>query len=177
MPERKISDYFEITGNELYELLFDISLNTPRILGFIFSYCYATHITMGKKITKAALNIAALKYFEEVTQQYFKTNRFVIKAFDELESKEELKCLVDKFVDKQLENDEIINKKEKKMLPTSHFLVENSLCKLLETLELNGYISTYNKIKDKDNVPSTLYALDYGLCQKHNLSYWRPKDT
>lgn len=177
LPERKIGDFFEITGSELYELLFDISLNTPRILGFIFSYCYATHITMGKKITKAALNMAALKYFEEITQQYFETNKFVIKAFDELASKENLKCLVDKFVDKQLENDDIINKKEKKMLPTSHFLVENSLCKLLETLELNGYISTYNKIKDKDNVPSTLYALDYGLCQKHNLSYGRPKET
>lgn len=24
---------------------------------------------------------------------------------------------------------------------------------------------------------STLYALDYGLCQKHNLSYGRPKET
>lgn len=70
LPERKISDFFEVTGSELYELLFDISLNTPRILGFIFSYCYATHITMGKKITKAALNMAALKYFEEITQQY-----------------------------------------------------------------------------------------------------------
>lgn len=114
LPERKISDFFEVTGSELYELLFDISLNTPRILGFIFSYCYATHITMGKKITKAALNMAALKYFEEITQQYFETNRFVIKAFDELASKENLKCLVDKFVDKQLENDDIINKKRRR---------------------------------------------------------------
>ncbi len=174
---RLMSDYFDVPVTELYELLFDMSLNTPRILGFIFTYCHATHITMGKKITKAALNMAAQRYFEEVTESYFETNKFVLKAFDEMASRENLKCLVDKFIKKQIVNDNIVNKKAKKMLPTSHFLVDNNLCKLLETLELNGYISIYNKIKDKDNVASTLYSLDYGLCQKYNLSFGRPKDT
>lgn len=177
LHERAINDYFDVPAAELYELLFDMSLNTPRILGFIFTYCHATHITLGKKITKAALNMAAQRYFEEVTEQYFETNKFVLNAFDEMASRENLKCLVEKFIKKQIENDNIVNKKAKKMLPTSHFLVDNNLCKLLETLELNGYISIYNKIKDKDNVASTLYSLDYGLCQKYNLSFGRPKDT
>ena len=30
------------------------------------------------------------------------------------------------------------------------------LSDLLDNLELNGYISTYNKINDKNNIPSTL---------------------
>lgn len=174
---KDVNDYFDIPTNELYELLFDMSLNTPRILGFIFSYCYTTHITLGKKITKAALNMATQRYFEEVTERYFETNKYVIKSFDEMASRENLKCLVDKLIDRQTENDTIINKRAKRNLPTSHFLVENSLCKLLETLELNGYISIYNKIRDKDNLASTLYSLNYGLCQKHNLSFGRPKNT
>ncbi len=64
----KISDYFDMKDEELFELLFDMSLNTPRIIGYILGYCFATHVTIGKKITKAALNMAAQKYFEDVTE-------------------------------------------------------------------------------------------------------------
>ena len=55
--------------------------------------------------------------------------------------------------------------------PTSHFFVANTLAGLLETLELNGYITTYNKQNDKTNIPSTLFSLDYGLCRKHRNNF------
>lgn len=173
----KISDYFDMKDEELFELLFDMSLNTPRIIGYILGYCFSTHITMKKKITRAALNMAAQKYFEDVTEQYFEKNKFVVQSFDEMASLENLKFLMEKIIQKENENDKQINEVEKRNLPTSHFMVSNSLCRLLDSLELNGYITTYNKINDKDNNPSTLYAINYGMCQKNNLKYGRPKDT
>jgi len=177
LPSKGINDYFDIKEDDLYELLFDISLNTPRIIGYVLTYCYSTHITLDKKITKAAINMAAQKYFEDVVQQYFETNRFVIQAFDEMVSRENLRFLVKKFIEKEIENDKIVNGEEKRDLPTSHFLISNELCKLLDSLELNGYITTYNKVNDKDNNPSTLYAISYGMCQKYGIKYGRPKNT
>ena len=177
LPGKKISDYFDMKNEELFELLFDMSLNTPRTIGYILGYCFATHVTIGKKITKAALNMAAQKYFEDVTEQYFEKNRFVVQSFDEMSSLENLKFLMEKIIKKEEENDKQVNEVEKRNLPTSHFMVSNSLCSLLDSLELNGYITTYNKVNDKDNNPSTLYAMNYGMCQKSNLKFGRPKDT
>lgn len=177
LPDNKINDFFDVKEDELFELLFDISLNTPRVIGYVLAYCYTTHITLDKKITKAALSAAAQKYYEDVTQQYFESNKFVIQAFDEMVSRENLRFLMSKFIDKEKENNRIVNIEEKRDLPTSHFLVSNDLSKLLDSLELNGYITTYNKINDKDNSPSTLYAINYGLCQQENLKFGRPKDT
>lgn len=177
LPDNKINDFFDVKEDELFELLFDISLNTPRVIGYVLAYCYTTHITLDKKITKAALSAAAQKYYEDVTQQYFESNKFVIQAFDEMVSRENLRFLMSKFIDKEKENNRIVNIEEKRDLPTSHFLVSNDLSKLLDSLELNGYITTYNKINDKDNSPSTLYAIIYGLCQQENLKFGRPKDT
>lgn len=177
LPDNKINDFFDVKEDELFELLFDISLNTPRVIGYVLAYCYTTHITLDKKITKAALSAAAQKYYEDVTQQYFESNKYVIQAFDEMVSRENLRFLMSKFIDKEKENNRIVNIEEKRDLPTSHFLVSNDLSKLLDSLELNGYITTYNKINDKDNSPSTLYAINYGLCQQENLKFGRPKDT
>lgn len=177
LPNRVLGEFFDLKEDELYELLFDISLNTPRVIGYVLAFCYASHITLDKKITRAALNAAAQKYFEDIVQQYFEKNKFVIKSFSEMASRENLKFLMNKFVEKEMDNDKVVNGEEKRNLPTSHFLIADGLCKLLDSLELNGYITTYNKVKDKDNNPSTLYAISYGLCQKYNLKYGRPKNT
>lgn len=101
LPDKTISEYFDIKEDDLFELLFDISLNTPRIIGYVLAYCHATHITLDKKITKAAINMAAQKYFEDVVQQYFETNKFVIQSFNEMASRENLKFLMSKFIEKK----------------------------------------------------------------------------
>lgn len=84
-------------------------------------------------------------------------------------SRENLKYLMQKFVNEETKNNRIVNIEDKRDLPTSHFLIAEGLCKLLDTLELNAYITTYNKVNDKDNNPSVLYAISYGLCQKYNI--------
>lgn len=177
LPNNTVTDFFDLREEELYDLLFEISLNTPRIIGFVLGYCYTTHISLDKKITRTALNAAAQRYFEEVVQEYFESNKYVTQSFDEMASKENLRFLMNKFIEKEVKNDEQVNGEERRNMPTSHFLIADGLCRLLNSLELNGYITTYNKVKDKDNNPSTLYAISYGMCQKYNLKYGRPKST
>lgn len=182
LKDYKISDFFDIKENDLYNLLFDVSLNIPRKLGYILSFCYESCLSCGKIITKASINNATLRYFEEITQKYFFSNKYVIRSFENIVTLENQKELIKKIIDKEIENKSSILKSKAKIFqisnpPTSHFLLNNKLANLLDTIELNGYVTTYNKINDKFNMPSTLFALDYGLCQKHNLYFGRPKDS
>ncbi|MEL7569648.1 MAG: hypothetical protein AAGU14_03710 [Eubacteriaceae bacterium] len=179
---KAIKDYFDITEDELWDLLFEVSINNPRKIGYILSYCYETHLVYGKKITSAAISSGALRYFEEVIQKYFESNKYVLRSFNDMASIENQKELIEKIINKQVENKSLISKSTAKKFkipspPTSHFFVANQLSNLLDSLELNGYITTYNKLNDKCNIPSTLYSIDYGFCRKHNLSFGRPKDT
>ena len=175
-------DYFDIKKNELHELLFEVSMNIPRKLGYILSYCYESNLIHDNKITKASLGNAAQRYYEEITESYFESNPYITRPFSDKINIANQTNLLDKIVNKQKFNKQTIAKSRAKIFnvpdqPTSHFVVNDEFSNLLNNLELNGYLSTYNKIKDKSNISSTLFALDYGLCRKHNLNYGRPKDS
>jgi predicted transcriptional regulator len=177
-----LSSYFDIKDVELYELLFDLSMNIPRKMGYILSYCYESNLIHGNKITKAALGNAAVRYYDEVIKKYFESNPYILRPFTDRVSIENQKDLINKIVKQQVSNKLSIAKSSAKLFkvegqPASHFVVSNELNQLLDNLELNGYISTYNKINDKNNIPSTLFSIDYGLCRKNNINYGRPKDT
>ncbi|MEG1669003.1 hypothetical protein [Chryseobacterium sp.] len=175
-------DFFEIKKDELHEILFEVSMNIPRKLGYILSYCYESNLIHDQKITKASLGNAAQRYYEEVTESYFVANQYITRPFDDKINIASQINLLEKVIDKQKFNKQNISKSNNKLFegsdqPTSHFVVNEDFAPLLSNLELNGFLSTYNKIKDKSNISSTLFALDYGLCRKHNLMYGRPKDT
>lgn len=177
-----ITTYFDIKEDELYELLFDLSMNIPRKMGYILSYCYDSHLIHGNRITKAALRNAAVRYYDEVIKKYFESNAYILRPFNDRVSIENQKDLINKIIHQQINNKLSIAKSNAKLFkvdgqPTSHFVIINEMCELLDNLELNGYISTYNKVNDKNNIPSTLFSIDYGLCRKHSLSYGRPKDS
>lgn len=175
-------EYFDVKRSELHEILFDVSMNIPRKLGYILSYCYESHLIHSTKITKAAIGNAAQRYYEEVTESYFESNPYITRPFEDKINIANQTNLLNKMVDKQKFNKLNIAKSRAKIFnvpnqPTSHFVVNDEFSNLLNNLELNGYLSTYNKIKDKSNISSTLFALDYGLCRKNNLNYGRPKDS
>lgn len=69
-----LEDFFDVTNNftvdDYMELLFKASMNVPRIIGNILYYCHQTHISIGKKITKAAIDSAAIKYYEKVIYSF-----------------------------------------------------------------------------------------------------------
>lgn len=175
-------DYFDFKSEEIHEMLFDVSMNIPRKLGYILSYCYESHLIHNVKITKAAIANAAQRYYEEVTESYFEANPFITRPFEDKINIANQTQLLRKIIEKQKFNKQNISKSRAKIFnvpdqPTSHFVVNDDFSGLLRNLELNGYLSTYNKIKDKSNISSTLFALDYGLCRKYNLNYGRPKDA
>jgi hypothetical protein len=175
-------DFFDIKRDEVHEILFEVSMNIPRKLGYILSYCYESHLIHESKITKAALGNAAQRYYEEVTESYFEANPYITRPFNDKVNVANQMNLLNKVIAKQKYNKQSISKSPAKIFkgtdqPTSHFVVNEDFSALLNNLELNGFLSTYNKIKDKSNISSTLFALDYGLCRKHNLNYGRPKDT
>lgn len=175
-------DYFDLKKEELHELMFEISMNIPRKLGYILSYCYDSSLIHNNKITKAILANACQRYYEEVIESYFEANPFITRPFnDKVNIANQLNLLI-KIIDKQKFNKQNIAKSRANIFkvpnqPTSHFVVNDDFSPLLNNLELNGFLSTYNKLKDKSNISSTLLALDYGLCRKHNLNYGRPKDA
>lgn len=178
----EFSRFFEMKEFELIELLFELSMNIPRKMGYVLSYCYESSLIHEKKITKAALANASVRYYDEVIKRYFESNKYILRPFHDKVSIENQKDLIDKVIKKQVNNKSSISRSNAKLFnvegrPTSHFVIMNELSNLMDNLELNGYVTTYNKINDKNNIPSTLYALDYGLCRKNNLNYGRPKDT
>ncbi|NDV66911.1 hypothetical protein [Bacteroides sp. 224] len=175
-------DYFDIKKEDLHDLLFEISMNIPRKLGYLLSYCYESSLIHNQKITKAILGNASQRYYEEVTESYFEANPYIIRPFSDKVNIANQLSLLEKIVNKQKFNKQNIAKSKAKLFnvldqPTSHFVVNEDFSSLLNNLELNGFISTYNKLKDKSNISSTLFALDYGLCRKYNLNYGRPKDA
>src|SRR5207302_2639737 len=58
--------------------------------------------------------------------------------------------------------------------PTSHFHVMEAFESLLSTLELNFFMTRYFHMADRDSRKVTVYALNYGLCQKFNIEFGRP---
>lgn len=175
-------DFFDLRKEELHEALFEVSMNIPRKLGYILSYCYESNLIHNSKITRATLGNAAQRYYEEVTESYFEANPYITRPFNDKVNIANQLNLLNKIIAKQKFNKQSIAKSNAKIFsntdqPTSHFVVNEDFSNLLNNLELNGFVSTYNKIKDKSNISSTLFALDYGMCRKHNLTYGRPKET
>lgn len=172
-PNNSWEDLFEITPQQLYEILFVSTMNIPRKMGFILSYCYESCLIHDTKIGLSAIENAALRYYTEVIEKYFLVNEFVCKPFDDKITNEHQYELLSEIIKKQIKSKEYLLQKKTK--DTSHFFISEELVYLLDNLELNGFISTYNKVKDDNNIFSTIYCLDLGLCKKFNLLYGKPR--
>ena len=99
--ERKFSGVllkvFQILEDYM-ELLFKASMNVPRIIGYILFYCHQTHISIGRKITKAAIDSAAQKYYEKVIYSFFEVPSHSLLSFDEKVSELQQRELLSIFV-------------------------------------------------------------------------------
>jgi hypothetical protein len=107
--------------------------------------------------------------------------RFLHESFGERSSIYSLKELLESLVDKARE----LRRYEKSaqlrvrrgMPPTSHFHVPQSFDSLLTTLELNFFLTKYYVMSDRDGRRVSVYALNYGLCEKYSIVFGRPEDT
>src|SRR5690606_36086433 len=68
--------FFDTTTNsieEYFEILFNASMNVPRILGYILSYCYQSRILYNNRINKSDIESATQKYYEDKIYSFFET--------------------------------------------------------------------------------------------------------
>jgi len=166
-------------GSMLWPQLFDASMGNPRILGHLLYYAYESHLIYGSKIGSKAIRDAAARYYSEKLESYFKLNKFLHESFNEHASVFSLKALLEAIVERarKLKRDhksEVM--RNLRNPPTSHFHVATGLTSLLDSLELNFFITKYYEMNDRDGRKVAVYALNYGLCQRYSVTFGRPKE-
>jgi hypothetical protein len=170
------------TIEEYYELLFQVSMNVPRILGYILSYCYQSSIIYNKQITKSDIEAASERYFEEKMKPFFDTTTLSLLSIGEKISILQLNELLDEFgkalleIKKRIQTNELKGSIYQTNYPfSSHFHFDPRLEEFLKTLELNFFISKYNEMSDKDGKPVSVYSIYYGYARKLNLLWGKPE--
>ncbi|MBC7748662.1 MAG: MarR family transcriptional regulator [Methylotenera sp.] len=183
-PASEFFDTSKLSMDDYYKLIFQTSMNVPRIIGYLLSFCYESKIIYNKPITKQDIEAAAQRYYEDKIEPFFHKTTFSLLSLNEKIDTLQLKELLQKFVERMTETKRKITSGEysgEAYLPTfpfcSHFHFNSSLETFLKTLELNFFISKYTEMSDKDGQLSSIYSLNYGLTQKHNLLWGKPEGT
>lgn len=184
---KSIDDFFDVstssTIDDYMELLFKSSMNVPRIIGYILFYCHQTHISIGRKITKSAIDAAAQKYYEKVISSFFDITTNSLLSFDEKVSELQQRELLNIFVRqlkstrKQIMTGELkgaVYQSEKSNPYTSHFNFSPNLENFVRTLELNFFITKYSEMSDRDGKKVSVYCLNYGLTLLENMRWGKP---
>jgi DNA-binding MarR family transcriptional regulator len=131
----------------------------------------------GRRINVSAIQEAARRFYDEKVEPYFTMGKFLHETFAERASIFSLKELVEAIVarakDLRSHESEVI-KKIKGRPPTSHFHVPVQYEPLFSTLELNFFLTKYFEMSDRSGRKVTVFALNYGLCQKYTIRFGRP---
>jgi hypothetical protein len=181
-----ISEYFDpaVPLADHYRLLFEVTLNVPRLIGYVLHYCYLDRISKRQVITSASIRLAAQKYYETVIAQYFdRMNRFAMEPFerklDRHNQHQLLRFLLDEArnVRRGISSGQIGGKYFEGLNnpPVSHFAVSPSMEKLLSALELNFLVTKYHEMRDKSGKDVSVYAFFYGLCEAERFTWGYPK--
>jgi len=167
---------------DYYEILFNASMNVPRILGYLLSYCYQSRIIYHNKIGRRDIESAAQHYYQDKIDSFFKTTTHSLISMNEKITALQLKNLLNLFILKSKEIKKRIYIKDLKgslYIATeafsSHFHFDPRYEEFIKTLELNYFISKYSDIIDKDGNQASIYSLNYGLCMKNNIIWGKPK--
>ncbi|MDV6375684.1 hypothetical protein [Deinococcus arenicola] len=172
-------DIFFDENSEIWKYLYFSTMSNPRNLGYILFYLHEMYLLYDKKISLRAIREAAQRYYEEKIESYFRSSKFLHDSFNERSSIYSLKELLEKIVDKARElksySGSTVIKSIKGYPPTSHFHIPIGFDSILSTLELNFFVTKYFEMKDRDGVRVSVFALNYGLCQKYSIEFGRPK--
>lgn len=186
LKNKALSIFFDTSKvgmDEYYKLLFHVSFNVPRILGYILSHCHEGATIHHQLITKKVIDNAAQRYYENTLTNFFKETTYSTCSLDEkitvLQLNELLNVIIQKSRDikSQILKDELKGANYSKAFPaSSHFHLQPAYEVFLQTLELNFFINKYIEYKDRDKNEVAVYSLNYGLCQKFDIVYGIPKD-
>lgn len=171
---------------EYYKLIFQISMNVPRIIGYILFYCYQSNILYNNPINRRALEAAAQRYYEKVINSFFDTTTYSLITYDEkissLQQAELLKIFTESLKDirKRIVTGDLSGEIYKSTATnpyTSHFYFPPSFEQFVKTLELNFFISKYNEMSDRDGSKVSVYSINYGLSEVNNLRWGKPEGS
>lgn len=169
--------------DDYYELIFQISSNVPRIIGYILFYCYQNSIISDKPINRRALETASQQYYERVIEPFMSNTTYSIMSLQEKLSVLQLNQLLDEFVEEleiirrkiaTNEMSESIYDANRRFPYCSHFHFNPNYEDFIKTLELNFFITKYNELSGRDGGVQSIYALNFGLCMKHNFKWGKP---
>jgi hypothetical protein len=171
--------YLDTRGEEdLWRHLFYATMANPRNLGYVLFFLYENNLVYRQRINLRALRDAAQRYYEEKIEAYFAMSRFLHESFSERSSiyslKELLEALVQRARDLRRHRGSAVLRGLSGRPPTSHFHVVRELEGLLTTLELNFFLTKYYEQRDRDGREVTVFALNYGLCNKNAIEFGRP---
>ncbi|QZA17144.1 hypothetical protein K3U93_21510 [Mycobacterium malmoense] len=173
------SDYIDSRSPDaVWTALFYASLGNPRTLGYLLYFAHENNLLYGNKITITSVKDAAKRYYEEKVEPYFGMGAFLHESFDEKSTIFSLKELLETIVSRarQLRSKEAANifLKIQGQHPTSHFNVSHVFDSILSTLELNFFLTKYYVMSNRDGHRVSVYALNYGLCEKYSITFGRP---
>lgn len=173
----KVQDYFDLNFDEILKELFYASMGNPRIIGYLLHYCHESHLIYDRKIGVRAIQQAAKKYYEDKIESYFGLSKFLHESFGEKSSiyglKELLEMLVVRAKELRTHSSTVFDSIQGRP-PTSHFHVLVAYESIVQTLELNFFLTKYYEMSDRDGKKVAVYAMNYGLCQKYSLTFGRP---
>lgn len=180
-----ISAYFDSTTpiGEHYRLLFEVTMNVPRLIGYVLHQCYLDRVSKLQPITTTAVRLAAQKYYETIIVQYFdRMNRFAMEPFERKLDRHNQQLLLRHLIEeargvrKEITTGQIGGEyfEGLKNPPVSHFAVSSSMEKLLSSLELNFLITKYHEMRDKNGKDVSIYAFFYGLCEAERFPWGYP---
>lgn len=177
----KFFDISKVSMNDYYEIFFNVSMNVPRIMGYILSFIYQSKVIHGSKVNKSDIEKAAQKYFDEKINTYLDKGVYCLLSRNETVNIHELGLLNKQIVDRAKEiKTQIISEElkgslyDKKEPFSSHFYILSELEIYLESLELNHFISKFAEQSNRDGKKISVYCLNYGLAVKNNI-FWGKK--
>jgi hypothetical protein len=171
--------FSETNLDEVYRQLFFATMGNPRNLGHILHNLHESHLVFGTPFGGRAIRDASIKYFEEKIEPFFGIQKFRHESFGERSSIFSLKELLESIVVRARElrsyRGSAVMQSVVGRPPTSHFHVLTEFDSLLSTLELNFFVTKYFEMKDRDGRKVSVYALNYGLCNRHSIEFGRPE--
>lgn len=177
-------DPHNIDERNIWRALFFASMGNPRILGYLLFFIYETQLIYGRPLTLRSVRSAAQRYYEDKIESYFGTGRFLHESFEERSGIYSLKELLEQVVSRARDlryydrSSHIRDVKSRRGIsPSSHFYVSQRFDPILATLELNFFLTKYYVQSDRDGHRVSIYALNFGLCEKYSIAFGRPEGT
>lgn len=169
----------------VWRALFFASMGNPRTLGYLLFFIYEAQLIYDRPINLRSIRNAAQRYYEDKIESYFGIRRFLYESFDERSGIYSLKELLEQIVDRARRlryydgSRQIAAAKIGRtgISPTSHFYVDQKFDQILATLELNFFVTKYYEQSDRKGVRVSIYALNYGLCEKYAIAFGRPEGS